>query len=165
MWVMRMERIDKILNHDLFLHYLKMNEQAEADRIFCHHDMVHFLDVARIAMIFNLEEGLNIPGDIVYAAALLHDIGRHIQYADGTPHEEASAKLAPEILTDCGYSYKETHVIVSAIETHRDASVSEEASLNGILYKADKTSRPCFACKAEKECNWKNDKKNKSIIW
>ena len=160
-----MERIDRILNHDLFLQCLGLNEQAENDRIFCHHDMVHFLDVARIAMILNLEEGLDIPKDIIYAAALLHDIGRHIQYADGTPHEEASAKLAPEILKECGYSDKETHVIISSIETHRNPAVAEEASLNSILYRADKASRPCFACKAEKECNWKNDKKNKSIKW
>lgn len=160
-----MKRINKILNHDLFIECLKLNEQAEAERVFCHHDMVHFLDVARIAMILNLEEGLDIPKDIVYAAALLHDIGRHIQYADGTPHEEASAKLAPEILGDCGYADKETSVIISAIATHRDVAVAQEPSLNGILYRADKASRPCFACKAETQCNWKNDKKNKSIIW
>ncbi len=160
-----MERIDKILNHDLFLKYLDLNEQAEKERIFCHHDMVHFLDVARIAMILNREEGLGIPKDIIYAAALLHDIGRHVQYADGTPHEEASAKLAPEILADCGYTDKETVVIVSAIATHREAAVAKEDSLNGILYRADKASRPCFCCKAEKECNWKANKKNRTIQW
>ena len=30
------------------------------------------MNVARIAQIFNLEEGLMIPKDVVYAAALLH---------------------------------------------------------------------------------------------
>lgn len=160
-----MERIEKILNQDLFLKYLHLNEEAEKNRIFCHHDMVHFLDVARIAWILNLEEGLEIAKDLIYAAALLHDIGRHMQYADGTPHEKASAVLAPEILKECGFDDKETHVIISAIETHRDSEVATEATLNGILYRADKASRPCFACKAEKQCDWKKDKKNKTIKW
>ena len=160
-----MERVNKILNHDLFLQCLEKNKLAETERIFCHHDMVHFLDVARIAMIINLNEGLDIPKDIIYAAALLHDIGRYVQYEDGTPHEEASAKLAPGILKQCGYSDKETCVIVSAIETHRDATVVGNASLNDILYRADKASRPCFACKAEKACNWKGEKKNLDILW
>lgn len=162
---MRMERIDKILKQDLFLKYLQLNEEAELDRIFCHHDMVHFLDVARIAWILNLEEGLGIDKEMIYAAALLHDIGRHVQYADGTPHEKASALLASEILKDCGFNDTETGVIISAIETHRSSEVAGEATLNGILYRADKASRPCFACKAEKECNWKGDKKNKTIKW
>ena len=52
-----MDRIDKILNHDLFLRHLKENEKAEIDRQFCCHDMNHFLDVARIGEIINLEEG------------------------------------------------------------------------------------------------------------
>ncbi len=158
-----MDRIDKILNHDLFIWNLGKNEMAEAERPFCHHDIVHFLDVARIGWILNLEEGHNIPKEWIYAAALLHDIGRHEQYADGTPHEAASACRAPEILQDCGFDEKETGVIVSAIASHRDKAVAEEASLRGVLYRADKLSRACFACKAEKDCNWKGDKKNLKI--
>lgn len=153
-------RINQILNDDLFLKCVNDNEMAEAERCFCHHDMVHFLDVARIAMIFNLEEELSIPKDIIYGAALLHDIGRARQYADGTPHEEESARLAPEILNRCGYDNKETTVIVDAIRNHRNKQIQEERSLRGILYRADKMSRACFCCKAEAECNWKNDKKN-----
>lgn len=160
-----MERIDKILNHDLFIQYLRMNEEAERDRVFCRHDMGHFLDVARIAWILNLEENLSVDRETVYATALLHDIGRHIQYADGTPHEKASARLAAPILRDCGFEDKETSVIISAIETHRDSSTALQRNLNGILYRADKASRACFACKAEKECNWKENRKNKSILW
>ena len=38
-----MDRIDKILNHDLFLYHLERNNAAEADRRFCRHSMVHFL--------------------------------------------------------------------------------------------------------------------------
>lgn len=160
-----MERVGKILNHDLFMQYLRMNEEAERDRTFCRHDMGHFMDVARIAWILNLEENLSIDRETVYVAALLHDIGRHVQYADGTPHEKASARLAAPILKDCGFDDKETSVIISAIETHRDSSIALQRNLNGILYRADKASRACFACKAEKECNWKENRKNKSILW
>ena len=46
-----MERVDKILQHKKFQKYVKKNKKAEKERIFCRHDMVHFLDVARIAWI------------------------------------------------------------------------------------------------------------------
>lgn len=155
-----MERVNRILRHDLYKEYLKKNQAAEADRRFCHHDMGHFLDVARLAMIFNLKEGAEIPEEIIYAAALLHDIGRWKQYEDGTPHEKASAVLAPEILSDCGFDEKEAERILSAILNHRNAAVKEDVTLDGILYRADKMSRGCFYCEAEPECSWKGDKKN-----
>lgn len=160
-----MERIDKILKHDLFIDNVKKNGEAEKERAFCHHDMGHFLDVARIAMIFNLKEHLEIGEEMIYAAALLHDIGKHLQYEKGIPHEQASAEIAPGILRDCGFDEKETSVIVTAIRLHRTKEIACEPSLNGILYRADKASRPCFSCKMEKECNWKADKKNLTIKW
>lgn len=158
-----MDRIDQILNHNLFLFHLKANEAAEAQRCFCRHNMVHFLDVARIGMILNLEEEIGVEREMVYAAALLHDLGKHIQYEDGTPHEFASAEIAPEILKACGFDDEETGVIVSAILGHRDGSAERERSLRGILYRADKAARACFACKARTECNWKEEKKNLHI--
>lgn len=158
-----MDRIDKILYHDLFLYHLSENEAAEAQRCFCRHNMVHFLDVARIGMILNLAEEMGLEQELVYAAALLHDLGKHVQYEDGTPHEVASGEIAPAILEDCGFDKQETAVIVSAILSHRDAEVEKERSLNGILYRADKASRACFACEAQAECNWKEDKKNLRI--
>lgn len=158
-----MERIDKILNHDLFISNLKANEAAEAQRRFCRHNIVHFLDVARIGVIMNLEEGYDISKEWIYAAALLHDLGKHTQYEDGTPHEIASAEIAPEILRECGFDDKETSVIIEAIRSHKDSSVAEEKSLNGLLYRADKASRACFFCEAEPDCNWKDGKKNFTV--
>ena len=158
-----MERIDKILQHKKFQKYVKKNKKKEADRIFCRHDLVHFLDVARIGWILNLEKGLNLDKELIYGAALLHDIGRHVQYKDGTPHEKASALLAPEILEDCDFSKEETECIVEAIRRHRDKTAAEEDNLNGILYLADKASRACFACEAEPLCDRKTGKKNISI--
>jgi len=159
-----MKRVNKILNHDLFLEHINKNQSAEATRRFCRHNMSHFLDVARIGMLINLEEEIGIGKELIYAAALLHDIGKHVQYEDGTPHEVASAQIAPMILNDCGFDDNETHVIVSAILTHRDVTVKEQKDLNGILYRADKLSRPCFACEAATDCNWKDEKKNKELF-
>ncbi len=158
-----MNRIDKILQHDLFLYHLNANNTAEADRRFCRHNMVHFLDVARIGTIISLEEGMDIDREWIYAAALLHDMGKHIQYEDGTPHEQASGKIAPDILKDCGFDEKETDVIVEAILAHREVASAGEKNLKGILYRADKASRACFGCEAEADCNWKDGKKNLTI--
>lgn len=157
------DRVNKILNHDLFAENLMRNKMAEEGRIFCRHDMGHFLDVARLAMILNLTEGFGIDKDLIYAAALLHDIGRFRQYEEGVPHDRESARIAPEILKDCGFDNKETDVIVMAIRSHRDARIQEERSLSGLLYRADKMSRSCFTCEAEGQCDWKADKKNLTL--
>ncbi|MBO5336166.1 MAG: HD domain-containing protein [Lachnospiraceae bacterium] len=158
-----MDRVDKILKHPLFQKNLEENNTAEADRRFCRHDIRHFLDVARIATILNLQENLQISKELVYAAALLHDLGKHMQYSEGIPHEKSSAEIAPFILKDCNFDEKETCVIVEAILTHRDEKVATERNLKGILYRADKASRACFACEAEADCNWKEGKKNLTI--
>ena len=158
-----MDKIDKILKHDLFLFHLEQNNAAEADRSFCRHNIAHFLDVARIGEIINLEEKLGIARDLIYGAALLHDMGKHIQYEDGTPHEITGGEIAPKILADCGYSDRETDVIVDAILHHRNEKAAKERNLRGVLYRADKASRPCFACEAEADCNWKEGKKNLQI--
>lgn len=160
-----MDRVNKILNHHLFIENLEKNRMAEAERRFCRHDMAHFLDVARIAMIINLKEGMGIPEDLIYGAALLHDIGKHRQYEEGIPHEQASALILPEILRDCGFDEKETDVIKDAVLHHRNSEVIPERSLRGVLYRADKASRPCFACKAEGDCNWREGRKNRAIIY
>lgn len=158
-----MDRINKILNHDLFIKCVAKNAEEEKDRKFCCHNMGHFLDVARLAMIFNLQEQVGVAQDIIYAAALLHDIGRFRQYLDGTPHEQESARMAPEILRDCDYNCDEIDMIIEAIGNHRKEEIRDERNLSGLLYRADKMSRSCFACSSESECNWKNGKKNMSL--
>ena len=120
-------------------------------------------DEQKIAALMNAEEQLGIDKELIYATALLHDIGRHVQYADGTPHEIASAKLAPEILRETGFTAWEQEEILRAIREHRNAEIAEERSLAGIIYRADKASRACFACDVEKLCDWKAEKKNLEI--
>ncbi len=158
-----MDRIDKILNHDLFLFHLEKNRAAEQGRRFCRHNLQHFLDVARIGVIISYEERQGLDREWIYAAALLHDLGRHLQYEEGVPHEETSAGIARGILQDCGFSDKETDVIVSAILSHREAGATAAPGLADILYRADKASRACFDCAAREECNWREDQKNLGI--
>lgn len=160
-----MERVNRILRHEAFLWHMRENGTAEKERIFCRHDMAHFLDVARIAMIINLQEGLELPRDMIYGAALLHDIGRHEQYHTGIPHEIASARIAPDILADCGYAPEEIHRITEAILLHRDGESGSRRDLVGVLYRADKASRACFACMASGQCGWKEEKKNHHLYW
>lgn len=138
---------------------------AEADRRFCRHDMAHLLDVARIGRIMALEEGLEVSRELLYGAALLHDLGKHRQYGEGIPHEQAGVVIAERILRDCGYDDYETSVIKDAILQHRNAAVSGERNLRGLLYRADKASRACFACQAEADCDWKGNKKNLRLMY
>ena len=108
-----------------------------------------------------MEEGLDIERGLVYAAALLHDIGRFRQYEDGTPHDVASVEIAERLLPECGYTKQETSVIVDMIASHRKKGSGMD--INALFYQADKMSRSCFLCPAEKECNWSAEKKNMVI--
>lgn len=160
-----MERIDRILAHPLYCRCLDRIRQHEKTRIFCGHDMGHLLDVARLAWIFNLEQGLHLEKERVYAAALLHDIGRHIQYETGEPHQQAGLPIARQILCDCGFSDEEVQDILAAIASHRNWQVCGQKNLSGLLYRADKLSRSCFGCLARDECNWSAEKKNLTVMY
>ena len=98
-------------------------------------------------------------------AALLHDIGRGMQYREGVHHDEASVLLAGHILPECGFSVAQTKEICDAIAGHRMSSEVTECrtDLGKILEEADHASRCCFACGAEPECYWPKEKKNLEI--
>jgi len=155
-----MERVNKIINNSIYKCAYHLIEDYENTRIFCKHDMSHFLDVARLAWIFNLEENLGISREIIYATAMLHDIGKHEQYIRNIPHETASALIACGILKDCCFNELESEMILSAIKTHRDEKQMIFKDLNRILYRADKMSRSCFTCDAKAYCNWGIEKMN-----
>ncbi len=156
------DRINLILQHSDYRKYLNRNEAAEVNRRFCRHGLSHFLDVARIAYIMNMEQNLGYPKDIIYAVGLLHDIGRWKQYMEGIPHAIASSKLAEPILTECGYLDWERKLVLDAILSH-SSSKEGKNSLDKIIYKADKASRACFQCSAVSECDWSEEKKNHKI--
>ncbi len=172
-----MDRVNRIINNKKYKEYLERINIWEKDREFCRHNMVHFLDVCRLAEIMWLEDRLSIleekkgadgeehkgKKERLYAAGLLHDIGRWQQYEEGIPHEEASAALAPAILRESGFLDYEIEEIVQAILNHRNKKVKDTNSLSGYIYRADKKSRACFACQVQERCNWPKQKKNLEI--
>jgi len=145
------QRVNKILDHPKFIDCLNKNAQAEKNRIFCCHDLRHAIDVARISYILALEENLSIPKDVIYAAAISHDIGRWKEYLEGVDHADASADLALEILEDSGYTSQEKKLITSAVRNHRNEG-QQNSHMDKILYRSDKISRPCSGCLVINQC-------------
>ena len=91
-----MKRVDSILKDPVYVEYINHNMAAAKDDPFCKHDLAHSVDVARIAYILILENqdlnffikyagitGKEAAKEIVYAAGLLHDIGKWKEYEEG----------------------------------------------------------------------------------
>ena len=131
--------------------YVQKIKTLEQNRIFCKHDMVHFLDVCRLAEIEWLELCMNrmaegkisckkslrmetvskflvVNKELIYAAGLLHDIGRWMEYENKIRHEIASGELALEILKDCGFTEGESTEVILAIKNHRNREIKDEIS-------------------------------------
>lgn len=140
-----MDRANKIMNHPVYKEHLKKIAEHEVKRIYCRHDLVHFLDVSRIAWILAMEEETKTDKEVVYACGLLHDIGRWIQYETKADHATESARLCVEILEESGFDAKEISMIREAIFHHR-VKDEESTGLVSILFRADKYSRRCYDC-------------------
>lgn len=184
-----MKFVDKLLQETDFLQQLQKLEQLEKNRQFCRHGLQHLLDTARIAWIAYLEQqqDVNKSGELekemIYLAALLHDMGRIQEYEAGVSHHVASAAFAEKYLAEIGYPAENVEVIVSAVYGHRkhsgesagntEKSCGKKQSweveqgikecLGELLYFADKKSRTCFACEAAETCNWAMEKRNTGI--
>lgn len=156
-------RIDRILNHELYVRCMDTIEHAEEDRIYCLHNLAHSLDVARIAYIMNLEEEYHLSRELIYAMALLHDLGRSTQYMTGESHHTAGVSIARTILTECGFTEEETEQLCQAIGAHQNPVEEKTNRYVTVLYNADKLSRICFDCKARKTCYWKEEERNYTI--
>lgn len=160
----QMERVNAILRNADYQSWIIANNQAEQGRDFCRHGLEHAFDVARIAYALWLDCGGNpVAKDIVYAAALLHDVGRWQQYADpDIDHAEASAELAEPLLLAVGYHPEVVAEICKAVRLHRQGA---DSGLAQILSQADKMSRPCFLCPSRAKCAWPEQKKNTELIY
>ena len=155
--------VESIRRHPLYKEWSLRLNKAERSRRFCLHQISHQLDVARIAYIRSLERRLSFRKEVIYAAAMLHDIGKAAQYETGEPHEIAGARIATDILNDIsGFSALEKTAIVAAIAQHRHYS-EDSSPLGKLLFEADKASRPCFACSMRQECTWSPEKQNQGI--
>ena len=159
---MELPLTNTILHDPVYAQTMETLRELEQDRIFCRHGMAHCLDVARITMLLCREHGVGAEPDMVYAAALLHDIGRAAEYTGGIPHEEASIPLARTILTECHAPAAVQEQILHLIACHRHAR-KEDGSLAYLFSLADKRSRCCFACPAYAECSWAEERRNLTI--
>ena len=109
-----MERVRRLYELPRYQEELKAIARAEVSREFCGHTLEHFLDVARLMYIRSLEEGEIVNREVIYAAALLHDLGRGMQYREGIPHQEAGVLLARELLPACRFDEEEIRQIHQA---------------------------------------------------
>lgn len=145
-----MERCNGILQDEAFRDQVARIAEREKTRIFCRHDLAHFLDVARIAYILSLEEGLNIGKELIYTTGILHDLGRWVEYDTGADHALESRRIAAGFLDRHGFDGEEQDIILSAIGHHRDSEAIRPFDI--LFYRADKLSRPCITCPARPRC-------------
>lgn len=166
-------RYNNIIENKEYRTLLKELENFEKERKYCKHGLEHLLDVARISYIMSLEDNAGIPKDIIYAAALLHDIGRVKVIHNGCGHDRVSVDIAGKILYECGYSKKEIEKVCDAIlahscrrnigefiETRKKGSALE---LYEYLQISDQLSRNCFKCGVSDTCKWKKEERNLNI--
>lgn len=156
-------RINLIVKHPEYVKCQDIINTYENDRLFCKHDIFHALDVARIFYLQVLEQGVKIKKDIVYAVALLHDIGRADEYKDSIPHHLASVNISKAILGDCDYRPDEIKLIADIISKHRETL--EASPINLLFFESDKMSRLCFQCSSSQQCKWEQDRKNTIITY
>lgn len=140
-----MKNTERLLENERYKNYLKRLEAFESDRVFCRHNLEHFVSVARIAYIHALENclineedvlchdaekadcsesykknyGCLISKDLIYFTSLLHDIGRLFEYEEGTPHDEASVEIAISFLDESTFNRAQEKLILDCIKEHR----------------------------------------------
>ncbi|MDD4562228.1 MAG: HD domain-containing protein, partial [Syntrophomonadaceae bacterium] len=94
-----LKRVELLINDTLYRQYMNYNLEEELEPKFCQHDFSHHLDVARIAYILVLEHndlnyfikdsglsGKLAAKEVIYAAGMLHDIGKWKEYREGIDH-------------------------------------------------------------------------------
>ncbi|MFR7669798.1 MAG: HD domain-containing protein [Collinsella sp.] len=78
----------------------------------------------------NLEEQLEFDREVIYATALLHDIGKDEQYESGISHDVASERVADAILggmpDDVAFEPADAAAIKTAILGHRKLRVNSQ---------------------------------------
>jgi hypothetical protein len=97
------------------------------------------------------EKAKRIVKELVYAAGLLHDIARWLEYETGEDHALTSGKLAVPILEEAGFLEKEIYLIVAAIREHR--GTEEQGSYLGrVINRGDNLARGCVLCQRKDGC-------------
>lgn len=158
-----MKRIELLLKDAQYTEYITSNSDEESSSKFCQHGLQHHLDVARIAYILVLEHndlnyfvkdsglsGKLAAKECIYAAGLLHDIGKWNEYKTGMDHAAFGSRLAREILPRAFFNTTEIDIICRAIYEHRNIS-RDMSFLGERIHRADNLSRVCSQC--EDRCN------------
>lgn len=163
--MIELPRVNNLIENPLYKNYLIKISKAEKKRKYCKHDFEHGLTVARIAYAFLLEHGETcLDKEVIYIAALLHDIGRWVEYETGEDHAQASVALAQPLLEEHGFDPGEIEVIVKAIAEHSKHSSENLSVLGRSLALADNWARDCRGCKAKDSC-YKFTEEMKQIVF
>lgn len=165
-----MPRVNQILQHRSYEEYCTKNKQAEEQRVYCRHGADHGVTVARIAYTYLLEENINglsstleADKEVIYAAGIMHDIGRWVEYETQEDHACVGARLAQPILKDCGFTEGEIRSISLGILEHRLAPDKTSSPLGQALALADDWARDCKNCLSQAKC-YKYTKAMEEII-
>ncbi|HOE63840.1 MAG TPA: HD domain-containing protein [Candidatus Sumerlaeota bacterium] len=101
------------------------------------HDFSHTQRVLNLCMHIGRSEGADL--EILYAAALLHDIARKEADEQNQCHAELSSLKAAPILEQAGFPPEKRDDVLHCIATHRFRSDNPPATLEAkVLYDADK---------------------------
>lgn len=149
-----MRRLNELVRSQDYQDHLARTAGLEKERIYCKHGFDHLLAVARIAYAYLLEQNnTNYSREVVYAAALLHDLGRWVEYQTGEDHAEAGARLAESLVREAGFTPRESEGILRAIREHRRQGGDKVSPLGEALALADDWSRECWNCQAKSTCH------------
>ncbi|KLU62035.1 bifunctional uridylyltransferase/uridylyl-removing enzyme [Peptococcaceae bacterium CEB3] len=149
-----MRRLNELIQSPAYQASLAKTAAREKERVYCKHGFDHLLAVARIAYAYLLErKETDYSREIVYAAALLHDLGRWVEYQTGEDHASAGARLAEPLLKASGFDARESALILTAIKEHRRKGEKDLSPLGEALALADDWSRECRDCGAQNACH------------
>ena len=151
-----MKRIEMLLRDPLYHDYMERNINEERNLKYCRHDLHHHTDVARIAYILVLENNdlgyfvmeANLSGrlaakELIYAAGLLHDIGKWKEYQMGVDHASMD-QIGARHLTRIHFNENE---IKSSVGYYEHRNISRDMSFLGErIHRADNLSRVCSQC-------------------
>lgn len=107
-------------------------QKAPPTHDYCHTERV-------LATCISIGRKMNADIEILYAAALLHDIAREKADITGECHARKSAEIAEPILEKSGFPGEKIPAVLHCIATHRFRSDNPPQSPEArILYDADK---------------------------
>lgn len=126
---------NRILNKDICLfaeEYMKKHMKLDSS-----HDINHVYRVLHMAM--DIVQTETADAEIVYLAAVLHDVGRRYEDEQNKSHALIGADMAYEFLVNNKYDRDRATWISDCIRSHRQSDKIEPATIEGkILFDADK---------------------------